>query len=46
VGLVGAEVDILQNIWKAFRDEEKEELVVKVVEELWKGHSKSVQVAE
>jgi Integrase zinc binding domain/RNase H-like domain found in reverse transcriptase len=46
VGLVGAEVDLLRNIRKAIRDGEKEELVVKAVEELCKGHSKSVRAAE
>jgi RNase H-like domain found in reverse transcriptase len=34
VGLVRAEVDLLWNIRKAFRDVEKEESVVKAVEEL------------
>jgi hypothetical protein len=35
VGLVGAEADLLRNIGKAFRDGEKEESVVKAVEECW-----------
>jgi RNase H-like domain found in reverse transcriptase len=46
VTLVGVEADLLRDICKAFRDGEREELVVKAVEELRKGHSKLVRAAE
>ena len=37
---------MLRDIWREFRLGEKEESVVKAVEELQKGHSKSVRTAE
>ena len=43
---VGEEQDPLWELWKAFRDGDKEESIVKVVEELQKGKSKSVWSAE
>ena len=46
VTAIGVEVELLQDIQREFRHGEKEESVVKAVEELWKGHSKSVHVAE
>ena len=46
VTAIGVEAELLRDIWREFRHGEKEELVVKAVEELWKGHSKSVHMAE
>ena len=46
VTAIGVEAELLRDIWREFRHEEKEELVVKAVEELRKGHSKLVRVAE
>ena len=46
VTATGAEAEVLWDIQREFQDWEKEESVVKAVEELWKGHSKSVQAAE
>ena len=43
---VGEEQDLLQDLRKAFRDGDKEKSIVKVVEELRKGNSKSVWSAE
>ena len=43
---VGEERDLLRELQKAFRDGDKEESIVKAVEELWKGNSKSVRSAE
>ena len=37
-----AEVEVLRDIQREFCNGEKEESVVKAVEELWKGHSRSV----
>ena len=46
VTAIGAEVEVLRDIQKEFCDGEKEDSVVKAVEELRKGHSRSVQMAE
>ena len=46
VTAIGVEAELLQDIWREFRHGEKEESVVKAVEELWKGHSKSVRASE
>ena len=46
VTAIGAEAEVLRDIRKEFRDGEKEDSMVKAVEELWKGHSRSVQTAE
>ena len=46
VTAIGAEVEVLQDIQREFHDGEKEESVVKAVEELWKGHSRLVQAVE
>ena len=46
VTAIGAEVEVLRDIQKEFHDGEKEDSVVKAVEELWKGHLRSVQTAE
>ena len=43
---VGEEQDLLRELRKAFRDGDKEESIVKAVEELWKGNSKSIRLAE
>ena len=43
---VGEEWDLFRDLWKAFQDGDKEESIVKAVEKLWKGNSKSVQLAE
>ena len=43
---VGEEWDLLQDLQKAFQDGDKEESIVKAVEELWKGNSKSIWSAE
>ena len=40
------EAELLRDIRREFQHGEKEELVVKAVEELRKGHSKSVHVVE
>ena len=39
-------MELLRDIWREFQHGEKEELVVKAVEELQKGHSKLVHAAE
>ena len=46
VTAIGAEVKVLRDIRKEFCDGEKEDSVVKAVEELWKGHSRLVRTAE
>ena len=46
VTAIGAEVEVLRDIRKEFRDGEKEDSLVKAVEELWKGCSRLVQMAE
>ena len=46
VTAIGVEAELLRDIWREFRHEEKEELVVKAVEELRKGHSKLVHAAK
>ena len=46
VTAIRVEAELLQDIWREFRHGEKKESVVKAVEELWKGHLKSVHVAE
>ena len=46
VTAVGVEAELLRDIRREFQHREKEESVVKAVEELWKGHSKSVHAAE
>ena len=46
VTAIGAEAEVLQDIQREFRDREKEDSVVNAVEELWKGHSRLVQVAQ
>ena len=46
VTAIGAEGEVLRDIRREFRDREKEESVVKAVEELWKGHSRSVWAVE
>ena len=46
VTATGAEAETLRDIRREVRDGEKEESVVKAVEELRKGHSKSVQAVE
>ena len=43
---IRVEAELLRDIQREFWHGEKEELVVKAVEELWKGHSKLVCVAE
>ena len=43
---IGEEQDLLWDLWKAFWDGNKEESIVKVVEELQKGNTKSVQSTE
>ena len=43
---VGEEQDLLQDLWKAFQDGDKEESIVKAVEELRKGNSKNIQSGE
>ena len=43
---VGEEQDLLRDLQKAFQDSDKEESIVKAVEELQMGNSKSVQSAE
>ena len=43
---VGEERDLLRDLRKAFRDGDKEESIVKAVEELRKGNSKSIRSAE
>ena len=46
VTAIGAEVKVLQDIQKEFCDGEKEDSMVKAVEELRKGHSRSVRTTE
>ena len=46
VTAIGLEAELLRDIQREFRLGEKEESVVKAVEELWKGHSKLVHVVE
>ena len=46
VTAIGLEAELLRDIRKEFRLGEKEESVVKAVEELQKGHSKLVHAAE
>ena len=46
VTAIRVEVELLRDIQREFQHGEKEESVVKAVEELWKGHSKLVRVAE
>ena len=46
VTAIGAEAEMLRDILKEFHDREKEDSVVKAVEELWKGHSRLVWTAE
>ena len=46
VTAIRVEAELLRDIWREFQHGEKEESVVKAVEELWKGHSKLVCVAE
>ena len=43
---VGEEAEILRDVQRAMREEEREDSVVKAVEELRKGKSKSVRAAE
>ena len=43
---IEVEAKLLQDIQREFRHGEKEESVVMVVEELWKGHSKSVHAVK
>ena len=46
VTAIGAEVEVLQDIRREFCNREKEDSMVKAVEELWKGHSRLVQLAK
>ena len=46
VTAIGVEVEFLQDIQREFQHGEKEESVVKAVEELRKGHSKLVHTVE
>ena len=46
VTAIGIEAELLQDIQRKFQLGEKEESVVKAVEELRKGHSKSVRAVE
>ena len=46
VAAIRAEAEVLQDIQKEFHDGEKEDSVVKAVEELQKGHSRLVQMVE
>ena len=46
VTAIGVEAELLRDIRREFRHGEKEESVVKAVEELWKGHSKLVRVTK
>ena len=46
VTAIRVEAELLRDIWREFQLGEKEELVVKAVEELQKGHSKLVRTAE
>ena len=46
VTAIGAKAEVLRDIRKEFHDREKEDSMVKAVEELWKGHSRSVWMAE
>ena len=46
VTAIRAEAEVLRDIQKEFRDGEKEDSMVKAVEELQKGHSRSVRTAE
>ena len=46
VAATRAEAEVLQDIQKEFHDGEKEDSVVKAVEELQKGHSRLVQMVE
>ena len=43
---VGEEVEILRDVQRAMREEEREDSVVKAVEELRKGRLKSVRAVE
>ena len=46
VTAIGAEVEVLRDIRREFCDGEEEDSMVKAVEELQKGHSRSVQMVE
>jgi hypothetical protein len=43
---IGEERDVLREIWRALRDGNKEDVVVKAVEELRRGNSRTIRAAE